>query len=191
MLVRSRFHLDRKEALFTYLLAIAGSWTALIGLVVSQQYASVFGTYALTVGAIISLVAGILGVLVYIRWPQISAYFKRFEQPRIIKTQLTPKRAAKLAIDVVEDGFDNLRIKNAIITSTKKQVTSGRELYIVKGKGFANETEVGFRLFVTDEKSYTIVFDPTCKVCGQRMTLLGEETGRWYCYKDDELFMMP
>jgi hypothetical protein len=33
------------------------------------------------------------------------------------------------------------------------------------------------------------VLAPTCRVCGQQMQLLDEdEQGRWYCYKDNELW---
>ena len=30
---------------------------------------------------------------------------------------------------------------------------------------------------------------PTCRVCGQQMQLLDEENQRWYCYKDDQVWL--
>lgn len=30
---------------------------------------------------------------------------------------------------------------------------------------------------------------PKCRICGKPMTLLDEDQQRWYCYKDDEIFL--
>jgi hypothetical protein len=30
---------------------------------------------------------------------------------------------------------------------------------------------------------------PVCEVCGERMSLLDEKQGRWYCFKDDTLYL--
>jgi hypothetical protein len=183
--------LDRKEALFTYLLAVAGSWIALlIGLVINQQYASVFGIYALEMGAIVAIVAGLLGVLVYTRWPNITAYFKRFDRSKLVRVKITPARATQMAIDAAADAFD-LKIENPHITSMKKEKAYDREHYEFKGKGVANGINRSFRGVVDGEgKGVTIVLDPLCRVCGQPMVLLDEERRQWYCYKDDELRRM-
>jgi hypothetical protein len=69
-LLWSRNHLDRKDALFVYLLSIGVAWIGLLtNLALNQEYASSYGIYLLEIGAVFSIVGGTAGVLAYRYWP--------------------------------------------------------------------------------------------------------------------------
>jgi hypothetical protein len=65
-----RWELDRKKALYGYLLSIGTSVVlVLIGLVPGQEYASPYGQHVLVLSLLVGIIAGQFGFLVYTQWP--------------------------------------------------------------------------------------------------------------------------
>ncbi len=62
--------MDRKEALYGYLLSVATLVVlVLIALIPGQEYASSYGQHVLVLSLLVGIIAGHFGLLVYTQWP--------------------------------------------------------------------------------------------------------------------------
>lgn len=67
---RSEGVLDRKDALYFYLLFVAASWvTILTDLILTQNYTSTYGRQVLAVSSVVAIIGGAVGMLAYLLWP--------------------------------------------------------------------------------------------------------------------------
>jgi hypothetical protein len=68
---RRHWRLDRNEALFFYLLFVAGIWgTILTDSILSERYAAPYGQQVFLLSSVGSIIVGGVGILVYLFWPQ-------------------------------------------------------------------------------------------------------------------------
>lgn len=116
--------MDRKEALFSYLLTVWGLLVALfITLIPSQEFLSTFGASVLVWAIILATGATVFGVLVYL--------LKRVELPRILIQKYLVRR-----------GFQNsFAIRFDYVIRTSKTSIDGLEVHVAAGYGHSSSQD--------------------------------------------------